>query len=235
MRPNSPPRLLDDAALERSSVVADNAMNRERGLSGVNSYTRELGFDPAELLATRLRADPARPVTWIDVCCGSGRALLDAETRLTREFPDADLALVGIDLVGYFAAAPRTDRLRLITGSVTRWRAPRPADVVTCVHGLHYIGDKLGLLTAMAGWTAADGALAADFDAAEIRRADGGPAVAEVVAALRAAGLGYDARRHRVRGDGPRVPAVPATYLGADAAAGPGYTGQPSVASYYAW
>lgn len=85
-------------------MVANNAMNRDRRLTGVNSYTRELGFDPADLLARRLSADPARPVTWIDVCCGSGRALLDAEDRLTAEFPAADITLIGIDLVGYFAA-----------------------------------------------------------------------------------------------------------------------------------
>lgn len=37
--------LLDDAALEKSAVVANRAMNRERQLAGVNSHARELGFD----------------------------------------------------------------------------------------------------------------------------------------------------------------------------------------------
>jgi hypothetical protein len=37
-----PARLLHDAALHASSVVANNAMNRERQLAGVNSYQREL-------------------------------------------------------------------------------------------------------------------------------------------------------------------------------------------------
>lgn len=32
-------------------MVANNTMNRERGLSGVNSYARELGRDPLETLA----------------------------------------------------------------------------------------------------------------------------------------------------------------------------------------
>ncbi|WP_228536367.1 hypothetical protein [Nocardia sp. XZ_19_231] len=57
------PVLLDNLTLEQSSVVANNAMNRGRGLSGVNSYTRELGFDPYEVLAERLRADPTARVT----------------------------------------------------------------------------------------------------------------------------------------------------------------------------
>jgi hypothetical protein len=41
----SPP-WLDDAALQASPVVANCLMNRERQLRGVNSYARELGFDP---------------------------------------------------------------------------------------------------------------------------------------------------------------------------------------------
>ncbi|MFI7525979.1 hypothetical protein [Nocardia salmonicida] len=79
------PVLLDNSTLEQSSVVANNAMNRGRGLSGVNSYTRELGFDPYEVLAERLRADPTARVTWVDVCCGSGRALLEAEHNASTE------------------------------------------------------------------------------------------------------------------------------------------------------
>lgn len=47
--------LLDDTRLSASSVVANSAMNRERGLTGVNSYARELGFDP---LATLLGTTP---------------------------------------------------------------------------------------------------------------------------------------------------------------------------------
>jgi len=39
-------RLLDDGDLTLSAVVANCAMNRERQLAGVNSYTRELGFNP---------------------------------------------------------------------------------------------------------------------------------------------------------------------------------------------
>ncbi|MBN1170569.1 MAG: hypothetical protein JXA67_00145 [Micromonosporaceae bacterium] len=37
-----------------SAVVANCAMNRERQLAGVNSYTRELGFDPLQVVTDRL-------------------------------------------------------------------------------------------------------------------------------------------------------------------------------------
>ncbi|MEV0355498.1 class I SAM-dependent methyltransferase [Nocardia sp. NPDC050697] len=223
------PRLLDHAALERSSVVANTAMNRERGLSGVNSYARDLGLDPFASLAERLPA----PVRWIDVCCGSGRALLEAEARFAAEYPEAEVALLGIDLVGYFQGAPRTPRLRLVTASAHEWRPDGDADLVTCVHGLHYIGDKLALLTAMAGWLTPGGTLAAHFDPAGIRHRDGSSAARPVLAELRRAGVGYDSRRHLVTTRGPATLRFSASYLGADDTAGPGYTGQPAVTSHY--
>lgn len=40
--------LLDQEALDRSPVVANAAMNRERRLHGTNSYARELGIDPLD-------------------------------------------------------------------------------------------------------------------------------------------------------------------------------------------
>jgi SAM-dependent methyltransferase len=230
---NSVPRLLDDATLELSSVVANNAMNRRRGLSGVNSYERDLGFDPYAHLADRLNDGSA--VTWIDLCCGSGRAMLEAEDRFEREFPDADVTLVGIDLVDHFHAPARTARLRLIAASVAEWRPDGPADLVTCVHGLHYIGDKLALLSAMARWTTPTGSFAAHFDPQSIRHGDGSSAARRVMAEFRRAGVDYDRRRHHVSAGGPRTLSFPAAYLGADDTAGPGYTGQPAVASYYDW
>lgn len=45
--------LLDDDELGASAVVANYAMNRERQLTGVNSYARELGFDPVDVSSLR--------------------------------------------------------------------------------------------------------------------------------------------------------------------------------------
>jgi hypothetical protein len=92
-------RLLDDEDLAGSAVVANCAMNRERQLTGVNSYTRELGFDPVEVLAAAPRN--GQTVAWLDLCCGTARALIQAADRLT----DSGLAgseLVGVDLVDAF-------------------------------------------------------------------------------------------------------------------------------------
>ena len=62
--PTTPP-LLRDCELECSAVVANNSMNRERGLVGVNSYARELGIDPVSHLSA-LSTSPS----WLDLCSG---------------------------------------------------------------------------------------------------------------------------------------------------------------------
>jgi hypothetical protein len=51
--------------------------------------------------------------------------------------------------------------------------------------------------------------------------------------ALRAAGFTYDSRTRRIRRTGPFAGTLPFRYLGADDRAGPNYTGQPAVHSYY--
>jgi len=145
--------LLDDARLEASSVVANNAMNRTRQLAGVNSYAKELGFNPVD------RLPPGG--AWLDLCCGSGRALLDARSVLPPS-----VTLVGVDLVDYFD--PPRPGVDLVCASVATWTPDRSFDLVTCVHGLHYVGDKLGLLARAASWLTADGLLVADLDLANV-------------------------------------------------------------------
>jgi hypothetical protein len=61
---------MPETELETTSVVVNNTMNRERGLRGRNSYTRDLGFDPLDWLRARASAS-GRNVSWLDVCCGS--------------------------------------------------------------------------------------------------------------------------------------------------------------------
>jgi len=193
-------------------VVANRAMNRERRLAGRDGYSRVLGFDILGL------PSGAR---WLDLCCGSGRALLDAvEAR-----PDLDIT--GVDLVGYFAAA---GPVRFVTASISAWEPAGRFDLVTCVHGLHYVGDKLGALLRAASWLTDGGVFVANFDVAGIE-APGG--ARRILQTLREAGFTYDSRSHRIRRDGPFEGTLPFRYLGADDRAGPNYTGQPAVRSYY--
>ncbi|MER5433164.1 methyltransferase domain-containing protein [Streptomyces sp. NPDC002588] len=208
--------------LERSPVVANNTMNRERGLTGVNSYARELGIDPLTHLAGR----PAP--SWLDLCSGEGRALREAAPAL----PD-DAVLTAVDLVGPLAPLPAPASMQEVITSVSSWTPARTYDLITCVHGLHYVGDQLGLLARAAAWLTADGLLAAHFDPDSVRWADGSAAGRAAVSALRAAGYEYSPRHHRLTLRGGRGMGLPFRYLGADPDAGPNYTGQPAVGSYY--
>ncbi|GAA2136691.1 class I SAM-dependent methyltransferase [Actinomadura napierensis] len=203
---------LDDAALEMSPVVANCAMNRERTLA---SYGRELGIDVLAEIGGG----------WLDLCCGAGRALAEAAARR----PDA--RITGVDLAGHFL--PAASAVQLVTASVTKWAPDEPYDLITCVHGLHYVGDKLGVLARAASWLGVDGLLVANFDVASVRLADGSPGGRRVTAALREAGFHYDSRRRRISLRGRREARLPYRYLGADDQAGPNYTGQPAVDSSY--
>ena len=215
-------RLLDDGALEQSSVVANCAMNRERRLDG---YRRELGLDVAAVLRDR-RSDTVR---WLDLCCGTAIALHEC----ARLVDDPRLHITGVDLVDFFAP-PRHPRVRLEVASVTTWTPAHQFDLVTCVHGLHYVGDKLAVLANAASWLAEDGLLVANLDVASIRAEDGRPVGRQLTSALRANGFEYDGRRRRISCRGPRDARLPFRYIGADDQAGPNYTGQPAVNSIYA-
>lgn len=222
--------LMPDDELERSAVVANCRMNRERGLTGSNGYGRELGLDPMTFLKDRLA--PGRSVAWLDLCCGTGKALIEAATIIRAE--GMNIEIVGVDLVGRFR---RPDAglacLRLVEASLTTWRSDRSFDLITCVHGLHYVGDKLGLIARAASWLADDGLFLANLDLANLKLADGRAAGRKVSIGLRRAGLGNDRKRRLIACRGRKLLDLPYRYLGADDRAGPNYTGQPAVDSYY--
>jgi SAM-dependent methyltransferase len=229
--------LLDDEALEKSAVVANCSMNRERQLAGVNSYARELRFDPLQEVVTARSGGSGAALggtaAWLDLCCGSGRALIQAACQVHRAGLAGQVVLAGVDLVDAFDAVPEpTAGLELVCAPVAAWEPARSFDLITCVHGLHYIGDKLALLTRAASWLTPAGRLVADLDLAAVRA--GGPAAdRRLRSRLRAAGFAYSPRRRQITCAGRRDVRLPYAYLGADDSAGHGYTGQPAVASYY--
>ncbi|MEV0252434.1 class I SAM-dependent methyltransferase [Nocardia sp. NPDC050712] len=220
-------RLLDDVALERSSVVANNAMNRQRRLTGSNGYGRDLGIDVAEVIRGRLAAG-AESFRWLDLCCGSGKALLEC----AESVGDDRLRITGVDLVDAFAAGPRRG-VEFVTASALTWEPGERFDLITCVHGLHYLGDKLKALAAVASWLTEDGLFVANLDLAAILPAGDRPLDRRLRTALRSQGFDYDGRRKRIGRRGAATVTLPFTYLGADDKAGPNYTGQPAVHSYY--
>jgi hypothetical protein len=121
----------------------------------------------------------------------------------------------------------------LVCATATTWQSHRRFDLITVVHGLHYIGDKLGFLARAASWLTDHGLLIADFDATSIRREDGQPFGRVLTTHIKKAGFEYDLRRRRISKTGPVQTELPYRYLGADDRAGANYTGQPAVHSFY--
>ena len=93
-------KLMSDDELERSAVVANCRMNRERNLLGSNGYNRELGLNPLDFLKERITT--THPVTWLDLCCGTGKALAQAARQIHSEGLTSQIEIVGVDLVGMF-------------------------------------------------------------------------------------------------------------------------------------
>ena len=99
------------------------------------------------------------------LCCGSGRALIQAARHVREAGLPGRVELAGVD-----RRTPSTRclvRCRALTWparSVAAWEPARSFDLITCVHGLHYVGDKLALLTRAASWLTPDGRLVADLD-----------------------------------------------------------------------
>ena len=205
--------LVGDGELERLPVVANCTMNRGRGLV---SYERELGVPFRKLLHDQ------PTLRWLDLCCGEGRALKEA----SRDFPDA--SLWGLDLVDSFRAA---DGVRFSVGSWRNWEPPTEFDLITCVHGFHYFGDKLSALSRISHWLTPHGQLLGHLDLKSFRDECGRALGRVMIAWLRAEGWSYD-RRKVLRRFGP-APVPPWEFLGADPNAGPNFTKQPAVDSYY--
>lgn len=218
--------LLRDEDLERSAIVANCRMNRERELDGSNGYGKEVGFAPLPFLAER--ANAKRAPRWLDLCCGSGRALIQAADAVRTE--GLEVEIVGVDLVGFFREHDHeSSRLRLIESSLRTWQPEAPFDLITCIHGLHYVGDKLGLIARAASWLVEDGRFAASLALRNLKLRGG----AGAASLLRGEGLEYDRRRRLVGCEGRRSIEWRLRYLGGDVDAGPNYTGQPAVDSHY--
>lgn len=223
-------KLLNDDSLTRSSVVANCQMNRERTLTGSNGYEKELRLNPLEHLLGRSGAK----IRWLDLCCGEGKALLEAARSVHGQGLDDRIEIVGVDLVApTIAAEPKISCLRLIRASVNTWQPAWQFDLITCVHGLHYIGDKLGLVVRAASWLTDAGQFVANLDLNNIKVAGGRGASRIVAKELRKAGLEYDRRRKLVHCSRRIEAQLPFRYCGADDQAGPNYTKQAAVDSYY--
>jgi SAM-dependent methyltransferase len=207
-------------------------MNRARNLIGANSYERDLGLSPVDVLKKALkRGDRA---SWLDFCCGTGRALIQAAEACRDEGLSGRVKMTGVDLIPMFDAVPSDLHfVSMVSAHAEKWTTDERFDLITCVHGLHYIGDKLGVLLKAAGWLKAGGLLMMHLDYRNLRVKDMPSSAAQIGRALRGAGFRYVPGRHLIISETQTARSIPYRYLGADDQVGPNYTGQPAVGSYY--
>lgn len=220
--------LKDHIKLEQSDIVANITMNRNRALMGDNSYGKEFDLNPVAELAGRLKDNGK--AAWLDLCCGRGRALIDAAIA----FDTNDLTLHGVDLVDHFD--PRSKQYPAITltvSSLHTWTTLQRYDLVTCIYGLHYIGDKLGVITKAVSWLKPHGIFLANLDLNHVLSQNGLVFTQELIHWFQASGFEIDLQSGVLGKTGSVVISSPFEYLGADDRAGPNVTGQPGVASYY--
>jgi len=223
-------KLKDNTQLKASPVVANSAMNRERNLQGTNSYSKDLAFDILAFLKEN------QPVKWLDLCCGSGKALIEMEEILTEA--EIEFSIIGVDLIPIFdelAKRPANSvNFLLQEADLSVWNPEDDKfDLITCVHGLHYIGDKLDLIRRAVSWLKPDGVFLANLDLKSLRRGKERSKKIPTRVLLRR-GLEYNNNTHILSCKGYRCIEFPQfTYLGADDQAGPNYTLQPAVNSHY--
>jgi len=124
--------------------------------------------------------------------------------------------------------------LNLIEASLAEWQPVERFDSITCVHGLHYIGDKLGLITRAVSWLKNDGQFVANLDLNNVKLAGPQSSTRSAAKEIRNAGIRFDSRKKLIQCFGRTHIKLPYRYLGADDQAGPNYTNQPVVDSHYA-
>ncbi|MCP4352585.1 MAG: class I SAM-dependent methyltransferase [Desulfobacterales bacterium] len=133
----------------------------------------------------------------------------------------------------FHAIPENTENILLIPASLRTWTPAGDYDLITCVHGIHYIGDKLGLIQRAASWLKHDGFFIANLDITDFRLNDNRPMRRQISKIFRESGIDYNRTKHILCFLGKKNIKIPYHYIGSDDQAGPNYTGQPAVHSYY--
>lgn len=224
-------QLLPEDKLIWSPIVANSRMNRERNSSGINSYEMEFKFKPEKYLELKIKESGR--ASWLDLCCGRGNALQQTAAYLSDKGLLQNIILKGIDLLD--TNHPPTEKNNCISfnvGSVVNWVPDQQYDLITCVHGIHYLGDKLKVIETAIGALSAHGMFIANLDLASI-------VIKEADAALlfknlfRQAQVEYNSRTRIIKCVGNAALNFGVSYIGADDSSGPNYTGQDAVTSFY--
>lgn len=224
--------LLPEDKLVWSPVVANSRMNRERNASGINSYEQEFKFRPETFLESKIKESGQS--SWLDLCCGQGKALQQTASYFYKRGIQENIALKGIDLLDSFPDPEKEITcLAFESKSVVDYVPDYKYDLITCVHGIHYLGDKLKVIETAINALKPGGMLIANLDINNVI-IKGTDSNRFLKSFFKKNQISYNSRIKVLKRVGPANIKFNLTYLGADDTAGPNYTGQEAIDSYYA-
>jgi SAM-dependent methyltransferase len=155
-------------------------------------------------------------------------------TRFKDEKIETNFEFWGVDLVSMFDFIPEEiPNIHLVESSLLDFDTNLFFDLITCIHGIHYLGDKLKIIKKYIGYLKPNSLLVCNLDTNNLFDKNGKPLGRKINACLRNQGLLYDTRLKILRCVGNQSVNWPFQYLGADDQFGENYTGQKTVASYY--
>ncbi len=224
--------LLNNQNLESSPVVANNRMNRERNAVGINSYEKDIYLSPVEFINKIFKTQST--FAWLDICCGRGKALIQTAQYASKHFPAKQISFTGIDLIDMFDPIPEEcNSITMYARSFFNFESEQKYDFITCVHGLHYMGDKLEAIRKASSMLNDEGLFIANFDTKCIRSIEIDNIQQKLSTWFKSGNIEYNSKKHFITVKGSRALTVPFRFVGADDKAGPNYTGQEAVDSYY--
>jgi SAM-dependent methyltransferase len=224
-------KLLPEDKLIWSPIVVNSRMNRERNSSGINSYEKEFKFKPEEYLASKI--NEFGRASWLDLCCGHGKALIQTAKHFDKLGQQNLIKLKGIDLVDTFLVVDKhITCVEFESESLIDWKPDQTYDLITCVHGLHYLGDKLKVIEVSIKALNQYGLFVANLDLTNIV-IQGTNTSSYLKNSFKRYGVAYNSRLKVLKQLGRVALKFDLKYLGADDEHGPNYTGQDSVTSYY--
>ena len=222
--------LIKEEELEWSSIVANNSMNRDRVATGINSYEKDIKLNPIKFILDLKNQDS---ISWIDLCCGSGNALIEVSNFFSNSNLSNNLHLLGIDLVEYFSDHKKSEMLTLRRMNLTYWNPESKSDLITCVHGLHYVGDKIKLILKSISALKESGIFIANIDLANIKIEGVVNSKNILMNYFKSNDIDYNLRTNILKVNGFKKLENNFHYIGADDKAGPNYTGQEAINSIY--
>jgi trans-aconitate methyltransferase len=141
--------------------------------------------------------------------------------------------LKGIDLVNTFL--PVDQHIKCIefeSESLIDWMPDQTYDLITCVHGLHYLGDKIKVIEVAISALSPSGLFIANLDLNNIV-IEGANKRSYLKNSFKQYDIDYNSRLKMLKKIRGMTIKFNLRYLGANDEYGPNYTGQDSVTSYY--